>query len=448
VESLVITMVLSTISESAMNYKETLDFLFSTLPMFQRIGASAYKANLDNTIAFDEYLDHPHTSFRNVHIAGTNGKGSVCHMLAAILQEAGYKTGLYTSPHMKDFRERIRINGQCIPETEVAGFVEVHKPFIEKIKPSFFEMTVAMAFDYFRREKVDIAVIETGLGGRLDSTNIIEPVVSVITNIGLDHTNFLGNTLDKIAGEKAGIIKYNTPVIIGETQEVLPVFIKKANEMNAPLHLADQWYRLEEVESGSLYYQAYKVYTMDNLKFDPIMTDLPGNYQRKNIATVLRTVDIMKEAGFDVPDRSLLSGIRNVKKLTGLRGRWEVLDTKPLIVCDTGHNREGLIEVVKQISRTPHKQLHFIFGTVSDKDPSHVLKVLPKEAIYYFTQAPIPRAMAREELAGIALKIGLRGKTYPTPPDALKAARAAAGKEDLIFVGGSTFIVAEVIQEF
>lgn len=428
-----------------MNYKETLDFLFGALPMFQRIGAAAYKANLDNTLAFDEYLDRPHASFKSIHVAGTNGKGSVCHMLAAILQEAGYKTGLYTSPHLKDFRERIRINGQCISEKEVVGFVEKHKTFIEKIKPSFFEMTVSMAFDYFRKEKVDIAVIETGLGGRLDSTNIISPIVSVITNIGLDHTNFLGNTLKKIAGEKAGIIKYRTPVVIGETQEVFPVFMKKANELHAPLLIADQKYRVEECESGSMNKQAFKVYLMDGLRFDAIITDLLGDYQRKNVATVLRTVDALIEAGFNVPDSSILSGCRNVKKLTGLRGRWEIMDTKPLIICDTGHNREGLIEVVRQIRRTDYKQLHFIFGTVSDKDPSDVLKVLPKDAIYYFTQAPIPRAMAREELARMALKIGLQGEAYPTPLEALEAARAASGEGDLIFVGGSTFIVAEIL---
>jgi dihydrofolate synthase/folylpolyglutamate synthase len=428
-----------------MSYKETLDFLFSALPMFQRIGAAAYKANLDNTLALDEYLDHPHESFKSIHIAGTNGKGSVCHMLAAILQKAGYKTGLYTSPHLKDFRERIRINGQCIPETEVTGFVESNKPFIEKIKPSFFEMTVSMAFNYFRKEKVDIAVIETGLGGRLDSTNIISPVVSVITNIGLDHTNFLGDTLKKIAGEKAGIIKHRTPVVIGETQEVFPVFMKKANEMHAPLFIADQKYRVEEFESGSIYKQAFRVYLMDGLRFDPIITDLLGDYQRKNIATVLRTVDVLVDAGFKVSERSILSGCSNVKNLTGLRGRWEILDTKPLVICDTGHNREGLIEVVRQIRRTKYKQLHFIFGTVSDKDPSHVLKVMPKEAIYYFTQADIPRAMPREELAGMAMKMGLKGKTYPTPLEALESARAASDSEDLIFIGGSNFIVAEVL---
>jgi len=413
--------------------------------MFQRIGAAAYKANLDNTLALDEYLNHPHTSFKSIHVAGTNGKGSVCHMLAAIIQKAGYKTGLYTSPHLKDFRERIRINGQCIPKTEVTGFIEAHKQFIERIKPSFFEMTVSMAFDYFRKEKVEIAVIETGLGGRLDSTNIITPVGSVITNIGLDHTNFLGNTLKKIAGEKAGIIKYRTPVVIGETQEVFPVFMKKANELHAPLFIADQKYTVEECESISNNTQAFRVYLRDGLRFDPIITDLLGNYQRKNIATVLRTVDVLLEAGFDVPDRSILSGCSNVKKLTGLRGRWELLDTAPLVICDTGHNREGLIEVVRQIRRTPYKHLHFIFGTVSDKDPSHVLKVLPKEAIYYFTQANIPRAMDRDELARMALKVGLHGKTYPTPCEALEAAKTASGEEDLIFIGGSTFIVAEIL---
>jgi dihydrofolate synthase/folylpolyglutamate synthase len=366
-------------------------------------------------------------------------------MLSAILQEAGYKTGLYTSPHLKDFRERIRINGKCIPENEVTDFVGNHKQFIEKIKPSFFEMTVSMAFDYFRKEKVDIAVIETGLGGRLDSTNIISPVVSVITNIGLDHTNFLGKTLKKIAGEKAGIIKYRTPVVIGETQEVFPVFMKKANDLHAPLLIADQKYRVEASEPGSIDKREFRVYLMDGLRFDPITTDLLGDYQRKNIATVLRTADILAGSGFEVNDRSILSGCRNVKKLTGLRGRWEILGTEPLVICDTGHNREGLIEVVRQLRQTPHNRLHFIFGTVSDKDPGYVLKVLPKEAIYYFTQAEIPRAMDREELAHLALKEGLQGKTYQSPSEALAAARSASDREDLIFVGGSTFVVAEVL---
>jgi len=428
-----------------MTYKETIDFLFDALPMFQRIGAAAYKANLDNTIALDEYLGHPHMHFKSIHVAGTNGKGSVCHMLSAILQEAGYKTGLYTSPHLKDFRERIRINGKCIPEKDVTEFVELHKSFIEHLEPSFFEMTVGMAFEYFRKEKVDIAVIETGLGGRLDSTNIIEPVISVITNIGLDHVNFLGNSLKQIASEKAGIIKYRTPVVIGETQEVFPVFMKKANEMHAPLLIADQWYRVEEYISENTKKQSFQVFIRDGLRFNPIITDLLGNYQKKNIATVLRTVDVLKDSGFEVNDKSILSGCKNVKKLTGLRGRWEILDNGPLTICDTGHNREGLIEVVRQIKRTPHKKLHFIFGTVSDKDPIPVLKILPKEAIYYFTQADIPRAMAKEELAKLALKEGLRGGTYSSPVEALAAAKKAAKKDDLIFVGGSIFVVAEVL---
>jgi dihydrofolate synthase / folylpolyglutamate synthase len=428
-----------------MNYNETLDFLFSALPMFQRIGAAAYKSDLDNTLAFDEYLNHPHGQFKSIHVAGTNGKGSVCHMLSAILQEAGYKTGLYTSPHMKDFRERIRINGKCIEKQIVTDFVRNHKPFIKNLKPSFFEMTVAMAFDYFRKEKVDIAVIETGLGGRLDSTNIIEPVVSVITNIGLDHTNFLGNSLKEIAGEKAGIIKYRIPVVIGETQEIFPVFMKKANQMESVLYIADQWYRVEESDSGILNKQVFQIYIKDELRFDRIVTDLLGNYQKKNVATVLRTIDVLKDIGFEVTDESILSGCKNVKKLTGLRGRWEIIGKDPLIICDTGHNREGLIEVVRQIKRTPYKKLHFIFGTVSDKDPIPVLKTLPKEAIYYFTQAGIPRAMVKEELAMLALKEGLKGKVYSTPVKALEAAKKVSKKEDLIFAGGSTFVVAEIL---
>lgn len=428
-----------------MTYKETLDFLFSALPMFQRIGAAAYKSDLDNTLAFDEYLSHPHTQFKSIHVAGTNGKGSVCHMLSAILQEAGYKTGLYTSPHLKDFRERIRINGKCIDKKDVTDFVRNHKPFIEKLKPSFFEMTVAMAFDYFRKEKVDIGVIETGLGGRLDSTNIIEPVVSVITNIGLDHTNFLGNSLKEIAGEKAGIIKYQVPVVIGETQEIFPVFMKKANDMEAALYIADQWYRVEEDDSGIPNKQTFQIYVRDDLRFDRLVTDLLGNYQKKNIATVLRTVDVLEDLGFEVTDESILSGCKKVKKLTGLRGRWEIIGKDPLIICDTGHNREGIREVVRQIKQIPYRKLHFIFGTVNDKNPVPVLKILPKEATYYFTQAGIPRAMVKEELAMLALKEGLKGKVYSSPQKALEAAKKASKKEDLIFVGGSTFVVAEVL---
>ena len=428
-----------------MNYKETIDFLFDALPMFQRIGAAAYKSNLDNTIAFDEYLEHPHTHFKSIHVAGTNGKGSVCHMLAAILQECGYKTGLYTSPHLKDFRERIKINGKNIEKRAVVDFVENHRPFIEKLKPSFFEMNVAMAFDYFRKEKVDIAVIETGLGGRLDSTNIIEPVVSVITNIGMDHINFLGNSLKKIAGEKAGIIKYQVPVVIGETQEIFPVFMKKANDLDATLYIADQWYRVEEIDSGTIYRQYFQIYVKDDLWFKRLVTDLPGNYQKKNIATVLRTIDVLRDLGFEVTDESILSGCRKVKTLTGLRGRWEILGTDPLVICDTGHNKEGLREVVRQIKRTPHRKLHFIFGTVNDKDPGPVLEILPKDARYYFTQASIPRAMIKEELAVLASKAGLRGGVYSTPVKALEAAKNAAKKDDLIFVGGSTFVVGEVL---
>ena len=428
-----------------MNYKETLDFLFNALPMFQRIGAAAYKANLDNTLALDEYLGNPHTHFKSVHVAGTNGKGSVCHMLSAILQEAGYRTGLYTSPHMKDFRERIRINGKCIDKQDVTDFVNNHKKFIDQLKPSFFEMTVAMAFDSFRKEKVDIAIIETGLGGRLDSTNIIQPAVSVITNIGLDHTNFLGNSLEKIAGEKAGIIKHRTPVVIGETQKIFPVFMKKANEMHATLYIADQWYRVEEISSETIDRQSFQVYIKDDLRFDRIVTDLTGNYQLKNLATVLRTIDVLKEAGFKITDRTILSGCRNVIKLTGLRGRWEILGIAPLVISDIGHNREGLIEVVRQINRTPHKKLHFIFGIVGDKDPVPVLKILPKKATYYFTQADIPRALAKEELFVMASKLGLQGAIYSTPAEALEAARKVSDSDDLVFVGGSTFVVSEIL---
>jgi dihydrofolate synthase/folylpolyglutamate synthase len=427
-----------------MNYKEALDFLFSSLPMFQRIGAPAYRANLDNTIAFDECLDHPHRQFKSIHVAGTNGKGSVCHILAAIFQSAGYRTGLYTSPHIKDFRERIRVNGSCIPEENVIRFISQHKAMIQKLKPSFFEMSMAMAFDHFRMEKVDVAVIETGMGGRLDSTNIITPLLSVITNIGFDHTAFLGNTLELIAGEKAGIIKHQIPVIIGETQEIFPVFSRKAAEMESPVYLADQIYSLENIASVVHDKQTFRVFRNGKIYLNRLETDLRGQYQKKNILTALCAIDHLS-GHFNISDIDIHRGLGNVIGLTGIRGRWEIIGRRPQVICDCGHNPQGIMEVVKQIDKLSYRALHFVFGMVDDKDPIPVLKLLPEKAVCYFTQASIPRAMDKDKLAAAARKVGLQGVTYPSPMLALEAAKNAAGVDDLVVVGGSTFVVAEVL---
>ena len=404
-----------------MNYQQTLDYLYSQLPIYQRIGKAAYKADLNNTIAICDVLGNPQNDFKSIHIAGTNGKGSTAHILASILQCSGLKVGLYTSPHLKDFRERIRINGEMITKDKVCEFVESYKTDFEKIKPSFFEMTVALAFDYFAGQGVDVAVIETGLGGRLDSTNIITPVLSVITNIGIDHTEFLGNTLEKIAGEKAGIIKQNVPVVIGETQEeIKQVFIAKANEVNTEICFADK-----EVEK--------------------IETDLLGHYQKKNIITALKCIDVLKQNGFTVQDMQVKEGLNNVIKNTGLLGRWQVLSRSPLIICDAAHNVEGLVEILPQIRSTPHKVLHFVLGMVKDKDIDPMLKLLPENAVYYFCKADIPRGLDQNELREKAKKHNLSGKSYPSVKEALKNATSNAKRDDLVFVGGSSFVVAEVV---
>ncbi|HTL81779.1 MAG TPA: folylpolyglutamate synthase/dihydrofolate synthase family protein [Bacteroidia bacterium] len=411
-----------------MNYSQTLKYLYERLPMFQRIGPAAYKADLDNTIAICGALHHPEKKFRSIHIAGTNGKGSTSHLLASILQEAGYKTGLYTSPHLKDFRERIRVNGEMIPKKFIVKFVDAHKKTFEKIEPSFFEWTVGLAFDFFARQKVDIAIIETGLGGRLDSTNVITPELSVITNISYDHMNLLGNTLKKIAGEKAGIIKKNIPVVIGETQpEVKNVFITKAKKENAPIIFADV--AKKNISDRQI------------IKFN---CPLKGNYQFRNIRTVLASVDLLRK-NFPITEKQLHRGIKNVVKNTGLRGRWETISKKPLTICDTGHNEAGIREVVAQLNKMKFSELHFVLGVVNDKDPGKVLRLLPKKAQYYFCKAKLPRAMDADELRKRAGEFGLSGKNYSSVKNALKAARKNTGKNDLVFVGGSTFVVAEAI---
>lgn len=423
-----------------MNYQQTLDYLYTRLPMFQRIGSAAYKANLDNTIAICKLLDNPENKFRSVHIAGTNGKGSTSHMIASVLQCAGYKVGLYTSPHLKDFRERIRINGEMIPEKNVVDFVEKYRTDFEKIDLSFFEMTVGLAFDHFANEKVDVAIIEVGLGGRLDSTNVIRPEVSVITNISFDHTFLLGDTIEKIALEKAGIIKENIPVVIGESENRSKgVFTQKAQEQNADIIFADQIYQVE----GEL--KKAKVRMNRTIIYEELESGLLGNYQKKNIATVLTTLDVLKEKGFRIKAEQVHEGIRDVVKQTGLLGRWQTLSTQPLVVADTGHNEAGIMEVLDQLKQTPHDQLHFVIGMVNDKDVSKILSLLPKDANYYFCKANIPRALAAEDLKEQANEKGLKGEVYLSVSDALKNARQNAGENDLVFVGGSSFIVAEVV---
>ena len=445
-----------------MNYRQTLDYLFEQLPMFQRIGSAAYKNNLDNTIAICKLLDNPENKFRSIHVAGTNGKGSTSHLLASVLQSAGYKVGLYTSPHLKDFRERIKINGKMIPQQKIIDFVAAYKTDFEKIQPSFFEMTVGLAFDYFVAQQIDIAVIEVGLGGRLDSTNVIKPELSIITNISFDHTALLGDTLEKIATEKAGIIKPGTPVIVGESQpESKPVFIEKAKQNKAPLIFADEIYKAVNVhhinnETLVLSMDIEKQTESDPSSFSEgskrdgtvypgLQTGLLGLYQQKNIPAVLCALELLNEKGFTISEKNIRDGIKNVVEQTGLLGRWQVLSRNPLIIADTGHNESGIKEVLKQISRTPHQALHFVLAMVNDKDISTILSQLPKNARYYFCQAQIARALKAEELASQAKIAGLNGEICGSVANALWAAKKNAQTADLVFVGGSTFTVAEVV---
>lgn len=431
-----------------MNYQQTIDYLYSQLPMFSRIGAAAYKEDLHNTIALCKALADPHTKFKSIHIAGTNGKGSTSHMLAAILQQSGYKTGLYTSPHLKDFRERIKINGEMVSEDFVVEFVERTKTMTEAIKPSFFELTVAMAFDYFQKQKVDIAVIETGLGGRLDSTNVITPVLSIITNIGYDHMNILGNTLEKIAAEKAGIIKAKVPVVIGEyLPETKNIFINKARETDSALHFAQEEYSILDFK-----------YTIQSLYCDiidlrlkmplSIKLDLNGLYQVKNLCTVLAASEILMEQGFSITDETQEEALGNVKQLTGLYGRWDVICESPTIILDVAHNEDGMKQLLQQLSTVNRSAapLHFVLGMVKDKDVHKVLSILPKRANYYFSNAHIPRAMAHKELKEKAVTYELTGNSFDDVNTAIHAAKANAAPDEIIIVCGSVFLVAEVDQ--
>ncbi|SFW23946.1 bifunctional folylpolyglutamate synthase/dihydrofolate synthase [Chitinophaga sancti] len=428
-----------------MNYQQTLDYLYERLPMFTRVGASAFRKDLHNTIALCEQLGNPQHLFKTVHVAGTNGKGSTSHMLAAIFQQAGYKTGLYTSPHLKDFRERIRINGEMIDQEFIVEFVQQVQASIEELDPSFFELTVAMAFQYFALEQVDIAIIEVGLGGRLDSTNIITPELSVITNISYDHMAMLGNTLPEIAGEKAGIIKPNIPVVIAQTQtEVEQVFIDKAKAMEAPITFADQHWLVQDndLAKGHLHIQLRPQHSEQVWDLKP---DLSGQYQVKNIMGVLSAVKVLQQAGWELPDEGVRTALSHVKKLTGLRGRWDVVAQQPLTIFDVGHNEAGIGEIVGQLEHMTYRHLHIVTGFVKDKEVSKVLKLFPAAATYYFTRAQIPRALDEHELAEMGTAAGLRGKAYPTVQQAFQAAKQHAHEEDVILVCGSFFIVGEAM---
>ncbi len=428
-----------------MNYQQTLDFMFTQLPMFQRQGKAAYKADLNNTLALDAHFGHPHRNFKTIHVAGTNGKGSVSHALAAVLQSSGLKVGLYTSPHLRDFRERIKINGTPISEEEVIAFVADNSEILKELKPSFFEMTVAMAFNYFSKQKVDIAVIEVGLGGRLDSTNIITPLLSIITNISEDHTNLLGSDIAVIAREKAGIIKENIPVVIGERQpETTPVFTAVAEEKNAPLTYADTVFNLKNSRQAGLY-QEMIFEDMQQTADYSIKCDLLGGYQQKNIRTVLVSCRMLRELGFSITDNEIADGLQHIVLKTGLMGRWQVLQQKPLVICDTGHNVAGIKEIVSQLKSISYKKMRVIMGLVDDKNIDGVLALMPEFATYYFAQAAIPRALDKEKLQEQAKMYGLFGKTYNSVAEALQAAIDEADTEDLIFAGGSTFVVAEVV---
>ena len=434
-----------------MNYQQTIEYLFSRLPMFSRIGAAAFKKDLTNTITLCKHLGDPHEKFKSIHVAGTNGKGSVSHMLAAILQTAGYKVGLYTSPHLKDFRERIKLNGEEVTEEFVTSFTEYMKPLIEEIEPSFFEITVAMAFDYFAKQGVDIAVIEVGLGGRFDSTNIISPELSVITNIGWDHMNILGDSLEKIAFEKGGIIKQNIPVVIGEYRpETKQVFEKIAAEKEATIYYAKQtrnvlsweWSgRTPSEQKHELIVEVEEKGKTDHKKYH---LDLPGIYQSKNLLTVLEACAVLKELDYELNETDIRTGLQKTKKLTGLHGRWEIIHEHPTIIADVGHNEDGIRQITQQLELTTYHELHIIIGLVKDKEVEKVLSLLPHSAQYYFTQAQIPRALPAEILRSKAASESLDGEVYPDVNSAIKAAKAKAYKDDLILVCGSVFLVGEV----
>ncbi|NNF86306.1 MAG: bifunctional folylpolyglutamate synthase/dihydrofolate synthase [Winogradskyella sp.] len=405
-----------------MNYSETLSWMFKQLPMYQRQGSTAFRKDLTNTIAFANHLGNPEKEFKTIHVGGTNGKGSTSHMLSSILQSSGYKVGLYTSPHLKDFRERIRINGKKVPKAYVIQFIESYKSFISQQSLSFFEMTVGMAFRFFADQKVDVAIIEVGMGGRLDSTNIITPILSVITNIGYDHTQFLGNTMPLIAQEKAGIIKPNIPVVIGEMHEETElIFLDKALKCQSPIYFADQ---------------------LVKAKYD---SDLKGNYQQLNIKTVIQTTVVLKSLGFRISNDQIKNGLENVMHNTKLKGRWQILQYNPKVICDTAHNAEGLKFVMQQLKEESYKVLHIVFGVVNDKNIDTIIPLLPKHATYYFCKPDVPRGLEANLLKDFFKKNGINGTVHKSVKQALSRAKKNATKEDVIYVGGSTFVVAEII---
>jgi len=405
-----------------MTYQDTLNWMFSKLPMYQRQGKTAFKANLDNSISFANHLNNPQNKIKTIHVGGTNGKGSTSNMLASVLQEAGYKVGLFTSPHLKDFRERIRINGDMVSKDYVIDFIQQNKDYLDSAGLSFFEMTSGMAFNYFSNEKVDVAVIEVGLGGRLDSTNIITPELAIITNIGLDHTQFLGDTLDKIAFEKAGIIKSHIPIVIGKTQEeTKPIFQEMAKNLEAPIFFADQ-----AVQS---HYES----------------DLKGAYQKENMQTVLQAIDVLKTQNFIIEDNHIKNGLLQVVRNTGFQGRWQILQQNPFIICDTAHNSEGLKVVMEQLLNLPFQALHIVFGVVNDKDIASILPFLPKNATYYFCKPDVPRGLDENILRHTFKEHGFKGNAYSSVNDAFTAAKNGALAADIIYIGGSTFVVAEII---
>ncbi len=428
-----------------MTYKQTTDWLFSQLPMFQRQGAKAFKKDLTNIRLLCEALGNPFEQFPSIHIAGTNGKGSSTHLLAAILQQKGLKVGVYTSPHYKDYRERIKINGLFVTEDFVVDFVKGNRAVFEGIRPSFFEITVAMAFAYFAEEKVDVAVIETGLGGRLDSTNIITPILSLITNIGKDHTDFLGETLPEIAGEKAGIIKKGVPVVISESHpDTKPVFIEKARQEDTDIYFAEDRYEVELIEE-SLLCSTYDIYRNNERYLKKVSSDITGDFQTKNLQGVLQAVEILNLQGLDISEQDLVLALANVKQQTRFMGRMQLLGENPVIIADSGHNIHALRRTISQIQRQEYDTLRIVLGFVKDKDIRQMLSVFPKTARYYFTQADIPRALPIEELKSIAEEMGYEGEFHPNTKDALAAARTSSDSSDFIFIGGSTFIVADVI---
>ena len=437
-----------------MTYQQTLEYLFNSLPMYHRIGQAAYKADITNTVQLMQHLGNPEGKFRSIHVAGTNGKGSVSHMLASVLMQAGYKVGLYTSPHLVDFRERIRINGQMIPQQCVTDFVEQHRDFMQSLQLSFFEMTVGLAFDYFATEKVDVAVVEVGMGGRLDSTNVITPDLCVITNIGFDHTQFLGDTLPKIASEKAGIIKPHVPVVIGETHpETRPVFEQRAAELQAPIYFADDNYRISPIHkqvppADSLTFPLldFSVTTLNSQFTCP----LTGSYQLKNLATLFQALALLPSVGYTITEQHIHDGIARVIEDTGLHGRWEKMDEQPLTICETAHNADGVSAMLEKLSEIPYRHMHLIYGCVNDKDFRKILRMLPQErTTYYYTQPSVPRALPVGQLVEAAQKLGMPGQDFPHVSKAITAARQAADPiHDLVLVTGSIFLVADAVAYY